>query len=145
LVIHLSVYIFNKHGLREHVPIISLAQPFPTIPLTEEKPFLLHLKLTNPIDQEVKVELATTNNPKSASEEGTEHVGNCEVVIIAPQVTIPAFSEVGDYEDPPARLALPVGVAHIIKNTVTITVEITPKRQDKNESNRVEVSMFIFH
>ncbi|KAJ3100083.1 hypothetical protein HDU97_002519 [Phlyctochytrium planicorne] len=126
----------------------------------------VNLRFTNPLDVEMKVELATTNNAvaEGDSKEEVLLVGNCEVNLLAPVFTLPPFKDPLDFDidkrddddeederhgglhgmDP-----LPYGVVDMFENNVIVSLMVVPKRQPVEDSkgavggNRVEFPLLV--
>ncbi|KAJ3413066.1 hypothetical protein HDV05_008587 [Chytridiales sp. JEL 0842] len=111
----------------DNAPLVTIL-PSPH-PIQLNEPSTIKLKFTNPLDQPITIQLATPNNPgtlDSRQENKKQPWGCCEVVFQSPMFTVPAFSEVGDYDDQPAQGGLP-GVVVCAENTVTVDVKVVPK------------------
>ncbi|KAJ3215073.1 hypothetical protein HDU67_000853 [Dinochytrium kinnereticum] len=99
----------------------------------------LNLRFTNPLDQEMKIELSTTFNTGNPAE-----TGNCEVTILAPTFIIPPFNDLMDYDDEDIQGAAS-GIVEIRGNSVVVAVLVVPKRgaAEEAKSNRVEFPLLV--
>ncbi|TPX34186.1 hypothetical protein SmJEL517_g03075 [Synchytrium microbalum] len=112
----------------DFLPTITIAPPFPSTPILETQPVRFVLRFANPTIQEISVSLATA----SANSE------SCDVTILAPSFTIPAYNELWEYDDDPPMpssysieralqgLNSPTGIYEKRRNSTCIIVQVVP-------------------
>ncbi|KAJ3333994.1 hypothetical protein HDU76_013641 [Blyttiomyces sp. JEL0837] len=119
----------------KYMPTITIAHPFPNMPLLANNAVRIHLRFTNPLDQDVSVSLKTIPSDNSDDVDSGPRI-NCNVLFPAPSFTIPAFNELGDYDDI-SNQPSPLGIVEKKNNFTIVAVEVIPVKTNP-KSSRVE-------
>ncbi|KAJ3056138.1 hypothetical protein HK097_007970 [Rhizophlyctis rosea] len=133
----------------DYIPTITIAYPFPTLPLQPDVPVNIILKFTNPNDEDLEILLATTNTAPAEDDVQARPPGHCDVTILAPNFAVSAYNEIWEYDDPAspnspsnAASALP-GVHERRRNHTSVVLQVVPRkppreRNDKDKQSRDE-------
>ncbi|KAI9340673.1 dynactin p62 family-domain-containing protein [Zopfochytrium polystomum] len=117
------------------IPTITIAQPLPGSLLTDH-PFELHLRFSNPLDQEISIEISRAQySPEKPCLE------NVDVVIPASSFTVPPFNEFSE-DDVVSEKSLPPGIIDRNKNFTVVSLNVTPKKRH-SASSRVEIPLLV--
>lgn len=120
-------------------PTITIAQPLPDT-LIPEQLYRIRLRFSNPIEEEIKVNLSTS--AVSGAEQNPIPASNCDVTLLSPSFSIAPFNELSEPEDAKIYKSLPTGIIERSKNYVVVELEVKPQRR-RTSSARVEIPLLV--
>ncbi|KAJ3037803.1 hypothetical protein HDV00_001304 [Rhizophlyctis rosea] len=124
----------------DYLPTITIARPFPNLPLQPDVAVNIILKFTNPNDEDLEISLATTHTAKSPNSDGDASL--CEVTILAPTFAVSAYNEIWEYDDPaspssPSKTGVSTpGIHERRRNHTAVILQVLPKRPPRERDGK---------